>query len=147
MLLPIAALVALMAGLAIHLARSRDLGASVIADRSSARPHTGLLTGPPGLAVRLTRSVLAGWGVSIALLGLLMGLIAKSAGSALTQNAGDRDTFAKMGFRDSGAVQYLAITFLIVALLVALIAAGQLTAARSEEAEGRAEHLLVRPVS
>ncbi len=147
MLIPIAALVALMAGLAVNLARSRDLGASVIADRSSARPHTSLLTGPTGLAIRLTRGVLIGWGLSIALLGLLMGLIAKSAGSALTQNAGDRDTFAKMGFRGSGAVQYMAITFLILALLVGLIAAGQLTAARSEEAEGRVDHLLVRPVS
>ena len=147
MLIPISALLALMAGLTIHLANARDLGASVIADRSSARPHTGLLTGPTGLAVRLTRGVLVGWGGSIALLGLLMGLIAKSAGSALTQNAGDRVTFAKMGFRGSGAVQYMAITFLIAALLVALIAAGQLTAARSEEADGRVDHLLVRAVS
>jgi polyether ionophore transport system permease protein len=147
MLIPIVALVALMAGLAIRLAGSRDLGSSVIADRSSARPRTGLLTGPAGLSIRLTRGVLTGWVVSIASLGLLMGLIAKSAGGALAQNAGDRDTFAKMGFRGSGALQYLAITFLLVALLVALIAAGQLTAARSEEAEGRVDHLLVRPVS
>ena len=34
-----------------------------------------------------------------------------------------------------------------MALLVALIAAGQVSAARAEEAQGRLEHLLVRPVS
>jgi ABC-2 type transport system permease protein len=147
MLLPIAALVAAMARLAIALAAARDLGSSVIADRSSARPHTRLLSGPTGLAIRLSRGVLTGWGVSIALLGLLMGLIAKSVGSVLSSDAGDRETFAKMGFRGSGAEQYLAITFLIVALLVALIAAGQVSAARGEEAEGRIDHLLVRPVS
>jgi ABC-2 type transport system permease protein len=146
-LVPIAALLAVLGGLAIHLAGSRDLGASVIADRASARPHTRLLSGPTGLAVRLTRGVVMGWGVSIALLGLLMGLIAKSVGHALSADVGDRETFAKLGFRGSGADQYLAITFLIVALLVALVAAGQLTAARSEEAEGRVDHLLVRPVS
>jgi ABC-2 type transport system permease protein len=147
MLLPVAALVAVMAGLSVHLAGSRDLGASVIADQSTARAHTKLLIRPTGLAIRLTRGVLVAWVLSIALLSLMMGLIAKSVGSVLSDNAGDRVTFAKMGFRGSGAEQYLAITFLIVALLVALVAAGQLSAARNEEAEGRLDHLLVRPVS
>jgi ABC-2 type transport system permease protein len=147
MLLPIAAFIAAMAGLAIYLAGSRDLGASVIADRASARPHTRLLSGPTGLTVRLTRGAATGWLVSITLLGLMMGLIAKSVGNALSADAGDRVTFARMGLHGSGAAQYLAITFLIIALLVALTGAGQMSAARSEEAEGRIDHLLVRPVS
>ncbi len=147
MLVPIAALVAAMAGLAIHLASVRDLGESVIADRSTASAHTRLLSSSAGLAIRLTRSVLIAWGISIALLSLMMGLIAKSVGSVLSDNAGDRAAFAKMGFRGSGAEQYLAITFLIVALLIALAAAGQIGAARSEEFGGRLDHLLVRPVS
>jgi ABC-2 type transport system permease protein len=42
---------------------------------------------------------------------------------------------------------YLGFSFLIITLLVALIAAGQITAARREEATGRVDHLLVRPVS
>jgi ABC-2 type transport system permease protein len=119
----------------------------VIPDRAAARPHTRLLSGANGLAIRLTRGVITGWAVSIALLGLVMGLIAKSVGSALSANAGDRETFARMGFRGTGAEQYLTITFLIIALLVALIAAGQIGAARSEEADGRVDHLLVRPLS
>ena len=147
MLLPIAALIATMAGLAIHLAGSRDLGASVIADRTHAVARTRLLSGPTGLAIRLTRWVVIAWGISIALLSLMMGLIAKSVGNVLSENAGDRETFAKLGIRGSGAAQYLAITFLIVALLIALIAAGQLSAARGEEADGRIDHLLVRQVS
>jgi ABC-2 type transport system permease protein len=147
MIVPITALIALLAGAAIHLAGTRDLCDSIITDHTSARPRTGLLSGPAGLAIRLTRGALTGWAVSITLLGLLMGLIAKSVGKVLATNAGDRETFAKMGFRGSGAVQYLAITFLIVALLLALVAAGQLNAARSEEADGRLDHLLVRPLS
>ncbi len=147
MLVPIAALIASMAGLAIHLAGSRDLGASIVADRARAAARTRLLSGPTSLVVRLTRGVAIAWGISIALLSLMMGLIAKSVGSVLSDNAGDRETFAKMGIRGSGAAQYLAITFLIVALLIALVAAGQLSAARSEEAEGRIDHLLVRQVS
>ena len=147
MLLPIAALIATMAFVAIHLAGARDLGASVIADRTNAVARTRLLSGPTGLAVRLTRWVVIAWGISIALLSLMMGLIAKSVGSVLADNAGDRETFVKLGIRGSGTAQYLAITFLIVALLIAVVAAGQLNAARSEEADRRIDHLLVRQVS
>jgi ABC-2 type transport system permease protein len=147
MLVPIAALIAVLAGLTIHLAGARDLSASVIPDRSSRPARTRLLSGPVGLAIRLTRGVVTGWAVSIALGALMMGLIAKSVGDALTSDAGDRNTFAQMGYRGTGAEQYLAISFLIIALLVALIAAGQMSAARSEEASGRLDNLLVRPVS
>ena len=41
----------------------------------------------------------------------------------------------------------LGLTFLILALLIALISAGQITAMRTEEADGYLENLLVRPVS
>ena len=147
LLLPLGGLVAAMAGLAIQLAGSRDLGASVIPDSSSASPHTRLLSGPTGLTVRLARGVLLAWGLSIAVGALMMGLIAKSVGSVLSTTAGDRVTFAKLGYRGSGAEQYLAITFLLVALMSALVAAGQLSALRGEESEGRLDHLLVRPLS
>jgi ABC-2 type transport system permease protein len=147
LLLPIGGLVVALAAIAVHLAGARDLDASTIPDRTSAVPHLRLLAGPTGLTIRLTRGVIIGWAVAIALLGLMMGLIAKSIGGVLSSDAGDRDTFARMGFRGSGAEQYLGITFLIVALLVGLIAAGQLSAAHSEEADGRLDHLLVRPLS
>ena len=41
----------------------------------------------------------------------------------------------------------LGVCFLILAVLIAFVAAGQVTAARSEESEGRLDHFLVRPVS
>ena len=44
------------------------------------------------------------------------------------------------------AKAYLGVSFLIT-LLVTFIAAGQISLARHEEASGRVEHLLVRPVS
>ena len=85
--------------------------------------------------------------MSIALLSLMMGLIAKSVGKVLATATGEQQTFDRMGFRGSGAEQYLGITFLVVALLVGFIAAGQLSAARNEEAEGRLDHLLIQPFS
>jgi ABC-2 type transport system permease protein len=146
-LLPIGALIALLAGSAVHLAGARDLGASTITDRTTARARTRLLAGPTGLTVRLIRPVLVGWGVGITGLGLMMGVIAKSVGSALSDNAVVQQALTRLGGRGAGASTYLAVTFLIVALLVSLIGAGQVSAARGEEAEGRLDHLLVRPVS
>lgn len=46
----------------------------------------------------------------------------------------------------SGARAYLGVAFLVVAVLVALAAAAGLTALRGEEASGRLDHLLARPV-
>jgi ABC-2 type transport system permease protein len=47
----------------------------------------------------------------------------------------------------AGGTAYLGIAFLIVALVVALAAAGQVAATRDEEAEGYLDNLLARPVS
>jgi ABC-2 type transport system permease protein len=55
--------------------------------------------------------------------------------------------FSRLGVPVTGAEAFLGVSFLIVAVLVAFMAAGQITAARAEEAQGRLDHLLVRPVS
>lgn len=78
---------------------------------------------------------------------LLMGFIAKQGGTALTSSASVRRVSSRLGAHGGGAAAYLGFTFLIVALLLALLAAGQVTATRGEEAAGRLDHLLVRPVS
>ena len=146
-LLPIAGLVALLAVLTVYLAGRRDLGAATLPDRASALPHTRLLFGPVGLAVRLVRGAFLGWAVAIAAGALLLGVVAKSAESALTSSPTIRQALTRLGAPGAGAAAYLGVTFLMMAVLVALIAAGQVGATRAEEAEGRLEHLLVRPVS
>jgi ABC-2 type transport system permease protein len=55
--------------------------------------------------------------------------------------------FAKLGARGAGADAVLGVCFLMVAILVGFAAAGQITAARSEESEGHLDHLVVRAVS
>ncbi len=146
-LLPIAGLTVALAGSAVYLAGRRDLGASILPDRSSARPRTRLLGGPAGLAARLARPALLGWAAAIAALGLLMGFIAKQGGKALTSSSSAESVFSRLGAHGSSAAVYLGFTFLTVAWIIAFMAAGQVTAARAEEAEGRLDNLLVRPVS
>ena len=145
-LVPIAGLTAVLAALTVHLAGRRDLGASTLPDRPAARPHTALLGGPLGLTVRLTRSTLLGWGAAIAAMGLLFGLVAKSGGRALSSSTSLEKVLSRLGAPGTGADAYLGVGFLMTAVLVAFVAAGQVGAVRAEEAEGRLDHLLVRPV-
>ena len=143
---PITVFTAVLAVAAVRLAGSRDVGASVLRDRAHSEPHLRLLFGPSGLAVRMLRSTVVGWWVAIAISGLLYGLIAKSAGTTISGSSVER-VFSKLGAQGTGADAVLGVCFLILAVLVAFVAAGQLTAARLEESDGRLDHILVRPVS
>jgi len=145
-LVPIASFTAVLAATAVHLAGRRDIGASTFPDRASSEPHVRLLFGPVGLAMRTLRSVIIGWWVAIAITGLLTGLVAKAAGATISGSSVQK-VFSRLGSPGTGTEAFLGVSFLIVAVLVAFVAAGQITAARSEESGGRIDHLLVRPVS
>ena len=147
LLLPVGVLTGILGALAVHLAGKRDLGTSVLPDGATPVPHTRLLSGPVGLAVRIGRPVFLGWMAGIGALALLMGFIAKQGGKALTSSATIEKAVSRLGTHGASAAAYLGFAFLMVAVAVTLVAAGQITAIRSEEAAGRLEHLLVRPVS
>lgn len=144
---PIVALVAVTAWLAVQLASRRDLGSGTVTARTDRRDRNALLRGPETLVVRLLGPASVLWAVGIALGGLLLGLIAKSAGDAIAASPGARAAIARLGAHGSGAQAYLGVAFLPISLLVALVAASHVAAARAEEADGRLEQLLVRPVS
>ena len=136
----------LVAG-AIHLAGARDLGASTIADHATAKMSTRLLSGPTGLAVRLSRSTDAAWMFAIGGSAMLLGFVAKQAGRAFSSTPRIAKALQKLGAHGTGAQAYLGIAFLIVAVLVALVAIGQVAAIRTEESTGHLEHFLVRHIS
>lgn len=145
-LLPIAGFTAVVAGMAVYLAGVRDVGSSLVADRATSPPRLALLSGPTGLTLRLVRSTAIGWAVAVTLSGLLMGIVAKAAGSTISGSS-VQQVFARLGAPGTGVNAFLGVTFLILAVLVSFAAAGQISAARAEEAEGRLDHLLVQPVS
>ena len=145
-LVPVAVFTAVLAAVTVRLAGTRDVGAGIVPDRPGSRSHLRLLTGPTHLAVRLVRPTVIGWWVAIGVSALLFGLIARSAGGTISGSS-VQQVLAKLGARGSGAAAVLGVCFLILAVLVAFAAAGQLTAARSEESTGRLDHLLARPVS
>ena len=143
-LVPILGTIAVLVALTIVLAGQRDLGAGALPANDTAAPRTRLLNGPLGLAYRQSRRTAAGWIAGLAAGGLVTGLTARSTADAFAnQQAGG--VLSNLA-RTSGGAVFLGFTFLIVALLAGMVAAGQAVATREEEAEGYLDHLLARPV-
>lgn len=134
---------AAVGALAVGLAGRRDLGSSALPDRARPRPRLALLSRQVTFTARLAGPVAAAWIVAVAVTGFLLGMVAKSASGTLSGSA--KEVLSRLGA--SGSEAYLGVAYLVVAVLVAFAAAGQLAAARTEEAEGRLDNLLVRPVS
>jgi ABC-2 type transport system permease protein len=145
-LLPVAAFTVVAALASVRLAGVRDLGASTWPDRAHARARPGLLWGPLGLTIRLVWPAVAAWALGIAITGLLTGLVARAAGATISGSS-VQTVFSRLGAPGAGTDTFLGVTFLVLAVLVACLAAGQITAARAEEADERLDHLLTRPVS
>jgi len=144
--LPIVAFTVVVAMIAVHLTGKRDVGSSVFPDRVHASPRLRLLHGHVGLSIRLIRPTVVAWWCAIAATGLLMGLVAKAAGGTISGSS-VQTVFSRLGASGTGAEVYLGVTFLIQAVLVAFVAAGQASAVRGEERDGHLDNLLVRPVS
>jgi ABC-2 type transport system permease protein len=146
-LLPVLVLLIAVTAVTLHQAGARDLGAAALPGRDSSQPHLALLGGPTGLAVRLMRPTALGWLLAVAGFSVLLGTVAESSANDVTGSKGIGQAIGRLGGHGSLVADYLGLTFLVLALLIALMAAGQITAMRTEEADGYLENLLVRPVS
>lgn len=144
---PIALLVVILVISAVRVAARRDLGASAFPSRDTPRPRTLLLGGQAGLTIRLTRPVVIGWTLALAATGLVFGLVAQAAGTALRGAQGLEAAIERLGGTIAGAATYLGFVFVVAAGLMAIAVAGQIAAIRNEEAAGHLENLLVRPVA
>jgi ABC-2 type transport system permease protein len=144
-LLPIGALVAVSATVAVVLARRRDVGSSTWPDRTSAPPHLEGLSGPTALAGRLAAPSASWWTAGTALAGLLMGIVAKAAGTTIVGSS-VHEVLTRLGAPGNGTTAFLGVTFLLLAVVVAFEAAFLAGAARAEEASGRLDHLLAGTV-
>ncbi len=146
-LLLVLVLVITVTGVTLHLAGTRDLGAATLPERGSAKAHLALVGSATGLALRLMRPVALGWLFAVAAFAVLIGTTAESATKDATGSQGISQAIGRLGGHGSVVPDYLALTFLMLALLIALVAAGQITAIRAEEADGQLENLLVRPLN
>lgn len=145
-LLLVLALTMAAAGAACWLAHRRDVGAAVLAGPDASAPHVRLLGSPIGLAIRLTGSAVAGWLFAVTGFAVVIGTTAEPATTDKNGSSGIEQALSRLGGHGSPVADYLGLTILVIALIVALIAASQVSAIRGEEADGHLEALLVRPV-
>jgi ABC-2 type transport system permease protein len=146
LLLPLAATVVL-APVAFALVSRRDHGQGLLAARPGPATAPAALSGPLGLAWRLQRGTMLGWGAAFVVLGVVTGAIAKDIGSVFGDNAELTDVLQKLGGTSGLVDAYLAATL----GLLALVAAGYMIQAvlriRAEETSLRAESVLATGVS
>ena len=146
-LLPAALLILILGAVAVHLSGRRDLGAAMFPGRDRSAPHLALLGSPAGLAVRLMRPVALGWLFAVTAFAVLLGTVAESSAGDVAGDRPVQQALNRLGGHGSAVAAYLGLTFLILALMIALISAGQIAAIRAEESAGRLENFAVRPVS
>ena len=144
-LLLYAAATVLLVGLAYTLLGRRDLGAGILPSRGGPAAASARLGGPLGLAVRLQRGALIGWGVGLLLLGGLYGVVADAIES-FAENERIAEILAQAGGIDI-VDSYFGTIVVVLALLASGFAIASALRARAEEAAGRAEAVLAAPTT
>lgn len=141
-----------LVGIAFALLERRDLGAGLLASRRGPATAPASLSGPGGLLWRLTRPAVLGWGVAIALVGLLYGGLVPQVGRMLA-DASVRELLAQMAgvpvAQAAGALTSLYAATMIQISAVALGAAGVAFVLRlaAEERSGHGEVVLATAVA
>jgi ABC-2 type transport system permease protein len=142
--LPIVTTVAALAAITLALASGRDVEAAAL--RSSAgRSRPGLVSGTTLLAARLTSALTGGWLVALAALGFVGGMVGQDAARAYEGSETVDRVLGRLG-ASGGDASIVGVVFLAAAALLAVLAAGHVSAACDEETTGVLDHLLSRPV-
>lgn len=130
---------------AYALAERRDLGASRIATRPGAARGSEALGTPIGLAGRLHRASILGWGISLAVGGLAFGAYAQALLDAFEDLP---EVFIDLfgGGEQEMLAGYLAYMAIFMAFLAGGYAITGVQSLRGEETGGRAEPLLATPI-
>lgn len=127
----------------------RELHAGVLGTQAETAVTQALpVRGQVSLALRLIAAPARTWGLTLGVLVVVFGLLARDFADAIaelpTTVALIEEQLGWVGLDTVAGV--VALSFLFGVLLLAVFAAGQVAAIREEEATWRIEHLLARPV-
>ena len=139
-------LTVLLIAVATALAAGRDLGAGLVAARPGRPAAAPSLGHPLGLAVRLQRASLLGWGAGVLVIGIAYGWIGPTVDNFIGQNKALAEVLAGAG-GGSLTDSYFAASFRLMALLATGFAVQSALRVRGEETSMRADPILAAPVS
>jgi len=125
----------------------RDLGSSILPERTTQRPRYYLLGGPLRLALRSQLGVLIAWGLAACSVTAIVGAISKLASQASVGSSGlTKSLSAISGNADNITISFLSFGTIMVAILMMIVAATTLSAIRSDEAKHYLDTILAAPV-
>jgi ABC-2 type transport system permease protein len=136
---------AVLLAVALRLLARRDLGAGLIPSRAGPPGGSPALARPLGLALRLQRGALAGWGAGVILIGIAYGSLGQNVRELLDTSSQVEELLSRPG---AGVVDsYFATACLVIALLGTGFAIQATLRLRGEETAGRAEPVLATALS
>ncbi|GAA3231018.1 exporter of polyketide antibiotics [Pseudonocardia petroleophila] len=145
-LLVLAAAVAALLAAATALASRRDLHDAPLGTGGPRPPRTRLLGSLPAFAVRRLLRPLVGWTVGIAAFFLLIGLIAESMTTFLTDNPLFAELAAQAGLAELGSVEgYAATLFALLAIPLGGFACARIAGLARAESARHLDLLLAAP--
>jgi ABC-2 type transport system permease protein len=144
----LASVTVLLLALAGWLTAHRDFAGGLL-DTRPGRTHAGrFLATPFGLALRLQRGLLIGWGVGLTLLGLLYGAVIPTIPDLIASNPDMARYVGASGDAEDALVDaFLAYIYVFMAVVSCGFAVASALRLRTEEETGRAEVVLATPVS
>ena len=144
--LPLLAVSVVLIAVAFRLAARRDHGAGLIAPRPGRMGAVPSLGRPLGLAMRLQRGSLLGWGAGVMVTGIAYGWIAPTIDAFVANNKTMAEMLASAGIGNLTDT-YFATSFRIMALVASGFAIQSVLRLRSEESAMRAEAVLATAIS
>ncbi|GAA2637928.1 ABC transporter permease [Streptomyces axinellae] len=128
------------------LSTRRDVGAGLLPPRPGSARATRALTHPLGLALRLQRGLLLGFGAGLVLLGAMYGSLLGDIDTMLDDLGGDiREALTRAG--GSLSESFASTVMLVLAVVASLHVVMAALRPRAEETAGRAEPLLATGLS
>ncbi len=131
----------LIGGLAVVIAARRDVARGLWPGRSTATSHTAFLGSPTEAAARDELPALLVWLIGAGTFAVILGAFSKS----IAEDAKKSDLNSALGTNINTASGYLALSFVLFGLVIALFAAAHVNSIHGEESSGRLETLFALP--
>lgn len=142
-----AGVVTLLAATAFALSSRRDVGSGLLQPRSGPSAASPRLRGPVSLAFRLHSRSLLVWAAGFAVLGAVIGDLAKTGAEQFTASPQLMNLLARLGGSSGVSDGFLTLFVLIMVEVAAVYAIMSTLQMQSEETEARVDHVLATSVS
>lgn len=133
--------------IAFVLINRRDIGLGLLPARLGPATAPKSLLSPLGLAWRLQKGIVKGWAVTVFVLGVSYGLVAKEFEKLFSENEEVADMMRQLGGSDNITDALLGALMFFMAITIAAFAVQSLQRLRSEEAGGQLEPVLATATS